>query len=158
MDSPADRAPSGWRAGHLKSIASPTLDARGVDAAAAEMGSAGFGKAPRAFLVELMMKFIDFEACPAEGAFARGSDGVDPAPAAGHVFRLRPQQAAALHSVQEWVKGSGANSVTMMVEFFHHREAEDRFVKGVHEDVDADEAGKQAAMLHLRGQTVRPCP
>jgi len=58
--------------------------------------------------------------------------------------------------VEERVEGSGADTVAVMREFVHHGEAEDWFVEGVREDVDADETGKQIAMMRLGGQMKRP--
>jgi hypothetical protein len=103
-----------------------------------------------------MMKFVDLETRLAEGSFSRGGDGVDPAPPASDAPGFRFQQAGAFHAVEERVEGSGADMVAVTCEFVHHGGAEDGIMESVHEDVDADETGKQVAMMRLGGQLIRP--
>ena len=104
--------------------------------------------------VKLMMKFVNLKTRLGKGSFSRGSNGVDPAAPAGDVPGFRFQEAAAFHAVEKRVEGSGSDAVAVVFEFFHHRKAEDAVVKGVHEDVDADQPGKQIAMMRLRGQRI----
>jgi hypothetical protein len=103
-----------------------------------------------------MMKFVDLETRLGEGSFSPGGDGVDPASPACGLPGFRFQQAGAFHAVEERVEGSGADMVAVMGEFGHHGEAKDGFVESVHEDMDADQTGKQVAMMRLGGQLIRP--
>jgi hypothetical protein len=80
-------------------------------------------------------------ACRSGGVFA-----ARPAPGA---HDAGPQKAFSLESVEERVKGSRAQLVTMVLEFFDHAEAKNRLFASVIEDVDADQAGVDSAPIGL---------
>src|SRR5690348_115607 len=96
--------------------------------------------------MQFAMKFVHLHPYTVQRAAPRCSDGIHPSPAAIDLPKLRFQQSAALHAVQQWVERSRADAVTMANEFFHHSQAKDGLVQRVHQHVDPDEPGKQVTL------------
>lgn len=111
------------------------------------LGRIDFRQLARRVFVEFVVQLVYFYPGVIEGTPARRRDRIDPSAAPIDILELRLQQTSALHAVQERVEGSRADTITVMVQFVHHGEAEDRLVKSVHEHMNPDEAGKQIALM-----------
>ncbi len=93
-----------------------------------------------------MVQLVNLDAGVVERPTAGRGDRVDPALPPVYDLQGRPQEAAPLHPVQQGVKCSRANAITVPIEFFHHGQAEDGFVLGVDENVNPYQAGEQIAL------------
>ena len=51
-------------------------------------------------------------------------------------------------TAKQRIKRAGADAVAVAREFFHHAEAEDGLLDGVMEDVEADQAGIEVAIVN----------
>lgn len=97
--------------------------------------------------MQLMMQLVDHDPGPFQCLPARRRDTVDPSPPSGYVPQTRLQQAAAFHSVEEWIERSRPNPIAVMFQLFHHRKAKDRLVRSMNEYMDANESRKKFPLL-----------
>lgn len=86
------------------------------------------------------MKLVDFSPRSGEGFSTAGGDGVDAAAAASDDLCGGLEEAGVFEAVEQRVQGAGTDAVSVVGELLHHREAEDRLVRGMQQDVDADES------------------
>jgi len=75
--------------------------------------------------------------------FAARGNLVDPAATSPRDNGAGLEEACRLQAVEQGIEGSRTDAVTVVRELLHHREAEDRFVRCVEQDVDPDEPGKE---------------
>jgi len=97
--------------------------------------------------VELVVQLVDLDAGFFHGLSAGTGDAVNATPAATRIFEGGFEQAGTLQSVKERIESAGADPVTVMLELLHHRQAEDRLVRGMDEHVNADEPVKEFPMV-----------
>ena len=90
------------------------------------------------FFIELVMQLIDHAPRFIERLSACRRNPVDPPSASGHVLQFGFEQTATLHPVQERIEGSRPDAIAVMFQFLHHGEAEDRLVRSMNEDMDAN--------------------
>jgi hypothetical protein len=105
------------------------------------------GKFSRMCLVEFVVELIHFRSCLFEGPLSRGSDFIEPAPAALNSIKRRPEQAGPLQAVQEGIKRTRADAIPVMFQFFHHRETKDGLVHCVQQYMDANQAVEEFPFL-----------
>jgi len=86
----------------------------------------------RRVFVEFVVQLVYLYSSVIKRTPARCRDRIDPSAAPIDIFELRLQQTSALHAVQKRVECSRTHTIAMMVQLFHHGEAEDRLVKCVH--------------------------
>lgn len=98
-------------------------------------------------LVQFVMQFIDHAPDFFQGLFTCCRDSIYPSSPPGDVSQIRLKQAAALHSVKERIQRSWSNAIAMMFKFFHHGKTEDRLMRSMDEDMDANESGKKLPLL-----------
>jgi len=89
------------------------------------------------------MQFVNLQFGLFQSPPSRCGDPVYPSPSTRDVLQLRLQQAAALHSVQQWVQRPRSNEIAMVLQLLHHRQSKYRLVSSVHEHVDANETVKK---------------
>ncbi len=101
-------------------------------------------------LVQLLMELIDLFASFFKSAAAAGRDAVKPAAAAMCCIQDRFQQTGLFKAVEQRIKGSGADAITVVRELLHHGEAEDGLLRGVEQHMDANQPGEEftAAIVH----------
>lgn len=98
-------------------------------------------------LVKFAVQLIDLLRGFAESLFARNCNFVQPSPTPLHLAEGGLEQAGALQTVEQRVESAGADPITMMRKFFHHRHPEDGFVRGMDEHVNANEPVKELPAL-----------
>ena len=97
--------------------------------------------------VKFVVQLIHFLPGFFEGAFSDGRDSVEPPAPAFNAIERGAQQSRTLQSVEKGIERAGTDAIPMMLELFHHGQPEDRFVNGVQQHVDADEAVEEFALL-----------
>lgn len=97
--------------------------------------------------VQLMMKLIDHDSGFIQNLSSFRCDPVDSSTSSGYAFQIRFEQASSLHSVQERIQCPRPDAVSMMLELFHHGKSEDLLLRGVNQYVDANESGKEFALV-----------
>jgi hypothetical protein len=71
--------------------------------------------------MKLVVQFVHLLFCPLEGFPAGGCDLVNPASAATDIFGDRLQKSCALQSVEQRIKSSRADAISVVRELLHHR-------------------------------------
>ena len=98
------------------------------------------------FFVQLMVQFVNFDPGPFQCFSATRGDLVNAPAAPPSALERRPQQAAPLEAMQEWVKSSGADAVAVMRQFLHHGQSKDRLMASVDKHVNPYESEKQLSL------------
>lgn len=78
--------------------------------------------------MQFVVEFVDFGFDFVESLSAGGRDAVEAATVAANFIQAGLEQAGALQSVKQRVKGAGTDAVAVMLQFLHHGQAEDRLV------------------------------
>ncbi len=81
--------------------------------------------------MQFFVEFIDLGFRRSQGLLTRRSDLVNPPPSSSHILEGRFQQTGALQTVQKRIKSPRTNAISVMLQFLHHREAEDWLVIGM---------------------------
>jgi hypothetical protein len=63
------------------------------------------------------------------------------------IFEDRLQETAAFQSMQQGVESSWSDAIPVMGQFLHHRNAEDRLLRRMHEYMNPYEAEKEFALV-----------
>ena len=82
----------------------------------------------RVFFVKFMMKLVYLFSGFVQGFPANGGDLVNPSLASSNIPEYRLQQTSSLQAMQEWVEGSRANAISMMLQLLHHGQPKDWFL------------------------------
>jgi len=82
----------------------------------------------RVFFVKFMMKLVYLFSGFVQGFPANGGDLVNPSLTSSNIPEYRLQQATPLQAMQEWVEGSRANAIPMMLQLLHHGQSKDWFL------------------------------
>lgn len=98
-------------------------------------------------LMKFVVQLIDLFPGFFERPFPCRRDPVEASPATLDVFEGRAQQAALLQTVQQRVQCAGADAVAVMLQFLHHRQAENRLMPGVQKHVDANQSIEEFTFL-----------
>jgi len=78
--------------------------------------------------MKFVVQLVNLDSGLFQGLLANGGDLVDPSLAPSNCFEGRLQQAAALQTMQERVKSSGANAVSVMRQLLQHGQSKDWLV------------------------------
>lgn len=94
--------------------------------------------------MKLTMQLVNF--CPriVQGLLANGCNPVNPPPSFPHVLEDRFQQASALQSVQQRIEGARTDAILVMLQLFHHRQAEDWLLRGAQEHMNSNQSEKSS--------------
>ena len=98
--------------------------------------------------VQLMVEFVDFVAHFLQRFFSAWCDLVDPAAASTCNFGAGFEHSSSLEAMEQGIQGAWTDAIAVVGEFLHHREAEDRLVRCVDQDVYPDEAGEELLLFH----------
>ena len=104
--------------------------------------------------VKLLVQFVDLLGGFCQSPASGGGDLVDAPPSACDSAVRGLQQTAALQLMQERIEGSGANAVSVMRQFLHHGQTEDRLVSRMHQHVNADQAEVEIALTIGHNATI----
>jgi hypothetical protein len=107
----------------------------------------GWGELSRVLLVEFVVQLIDFQLSLVQSFFPHGGDLVDAPLPPTNVFKFRAQESAALQSVEQRVKCSGSDPVSVMLQLFDHGQSEDRFMGGMKQHLNPYEAEKEFSLV-----------
>lgn len=99
--------------------------------------------------MQLVVQFVYFFASVDESLSSGRGNAIDAARPGGGPRGNGPEQAAALHAMQQRIERSRPDAVAMVREFFHHGQPEDGLKARVQKHVNADEPVKQFAPLIL---------
>lgn len=102
---------------------------------------------PWVLFVEFLVEFVHFYLCLFQRSLSRFGQLVNSASSSAHIHQLRGEEPIALHAVQEWVERSRTYSIAMMLQFFHHCQAEQRLMNGVNQHVDANQTCKDFPLV-----------
>jgi len=97
--------------------------------------------------MKFAVQLIDFGSGLVQGFPAGRGDPVKPPPAASSMIEAGFQQAGALQSVQKRIESAWANAITVMLQFLHHRQPEDRLLRGMEEHVDSNQPVKKFPLV-----------
>jgi hypothetical protein len=77
-----------------------------------------------------------------------------------NTIQVRLQQSRALHSMQQRIQRTRPDPVAVMRKFLHHRQTENRLMRGVHQHMDANQPVIKFALRsrHTYEYTVIPTP
>lgn len=92
------------------------------------------------FFVKLMVQLVDLGFGLLESFSACGRDFVKTPAASPDIFEDGLQHSTTFQSVEKRVESTWPNAVSMMLQFFHHRQAEDWLMRGMHKHMNPYQA------------------
>ena len=98
--------------------------------------------------VQLVVQLVHFLFGSGERPAASRRDPIE-APAIPCGILRRLEQPGALQSVQQRIESPRSDAVSVMRELLHHRQAEDRPLRRMHENVNANQSVKKLAPMVL---------
>ena len=102
-------------------------------------------------LVKFFVEFIHFVLGFQESAFSGRSDLIEPPSPSLDSIEGRAEKAGAFKSMQQRIEGSRTNPITVVLQFLHHGEPEDRLMYRVQEHVNSNQAVEEFASLICHG-------
>ena len=106
-------------------------------------------RAARSFLHQFMKQFLEFHFCSRQRPPARRGRTIFAPGTAALAFRNRAEIAAFFQAMQQGIHRSGAQLVTMPAQFLHHPEANQRLLRRVMQDMEADKSRQQFQLVRL---------
>jgi hypothetical protein len=108
------------------------------------------------FFVKFVVQFVDLHSGPLQ-SFPTGSrDLVDPSTVSSDILENRLQEAAPFQTMQKGVESSRANAVPVMVQFLHHRKAEDGLLRRMQEHMNPYQPEKEFSLLARHPSNIPP--
>jgi len=101
------------------------------------------------FLMELMVKFVDFGSRIFQGLPSRSCDAIDATPPAANILHLRGQQGGTLHPVQQGIERAGTDPIAVVLQFFHHCQSEKRLLSSMDQHMYPYETGEKIPLVSL---------
>lgn len=97
--------------------------------------------------VQFLMEFINLGFRRSQSLLTRRRDFVNPPPSSSHILESRFKQTGMFQAVKEGIEGSGSNAISVMLQFLHHRQAEDWLVRGVKEHMNPNQSEKEFSLV-----------
>ena len=85
--------------------------------------------------MKFVVQFVDLHLGPFQRFFASRCYRIDSPPATADILQLRAQETAALQPMKQWVESPRTDTIPVVFQLLHHRQAKDRLVNGVKQDV-----------------------
>jgi hypothetical protein len=106
------------------------------------------------FFVKFVVQFIDLHSGLVQRLLAGSRDLVDPTTVPSNVFEDRLQQAAAFQAMQKGVESSRPDAIPVMLQFLHHRKAEDGLLRRMYEYMNPYQSQKELSLVTGHQSTI----
>lgn len=90
--------------------------------------------------MQFLVEFIDFGFGRSQSFLTLRGDLVNSATSSPNIFEGRFQQTGVLQAVEKRIKSPRTDAISVMLQFLHHRQAEDWFVQGVKKHMNPNQS------------------